>query len=174
MQMKIRGRVWKYGDNVNTDVIIPGRYAAHNLSQLGEHCMEDLDPYFIKKVSKGDILVAGRNFGCGSSREHAPIAIQAAGISCVIAKSFARIFFRNAINMAFPVLETPDADRIEEGDELRIDIKLGRIDNVTKKESYLVKPLPEFLENVFFSGGLLNSIAKNELGVLKVEEDIVC
>jgi 3-isopropylmalate/(R)-2-methylmalate dehydratase small subunit len=164
--IQLKGRVWKYGDNINTDVIIPARYAAYSLSHLGQHCMEDIDPMFPQKIRKGDILVAGKNFGCGSSREHAPIAIQAAGISCVIAKSFARIFFRNAINMAFPVLATPDVDRIEEGDKLRVDVKAGLIENLTKREVYETQPLPDFLAQVFFSGGLLELASEN---MLKVE-----
>ncbi|MCK5282168.1 MAG: 3-isopropylmalate dehydratase small subunit [Nanoarchaeota archaeon] len=169
--MIIKGKVWKYGDHVNTDVIIPGRYAMCALSELGEHCMEDLDPDFVKKVRKGDIIVAGKNFGCGSSRQHAPIAIQAAGVSCVIAKSFARIFFRNAINMAFPAFELVEADRIEEGDYLRIDVKEGKIENLTKEEDYTIKPIPEFLMNIFSSGGLLKYIKQRGA---KYEKDIIC
>jgi 3-isopropylmalate/(R)-2-methylmalate dehydratase small subunit len=161
----IQGRVWKYGDDINTDVIIPARYAAYSLSSLGKHCMEDIDPKFPQKIKKGDILVVGKNFGCGSSREHAPIAIQAAGISCVIAKSFARIFFRNAINMAFPVLETPDAERIEEGDTLRVNVKGGIIENLTKGEVYTAQPLADFLAEIFFSGGLLEMVEKNIIKV---------
>jgi 3-isopropylmalate/(R)-2-methylmalate dehydratase small subunit len=158
MQRVIRGKVWKYGDNINTDVIIPGRYAAYSLSELGKHCMEDLDRDFVKKVRRGDILVAGKNFGCGSSREHAPIAIQAVGISCIVAKSFARIFFRNAINMAFPVFEVAETDRIDEGDELEIHMIEGRIENLTKNEFYNITPIPPFLQEIFSAGGLLEHI----------------
>ncbi|MBW2984303.1 3-isopropylmalate dehydratase small subunit [Candidatus Woesearchaeota archaeon] len=160
MQKIIRGKVWKYGDNINTDVIIPARYAACCLSELSQHCMEDLDPNFVKKVKRGDILVAGKNFGCGSSREFAPIAIQGAGISCVIAKSFARIFFRNSINMAFPIFELEEIDRIEEGDKLEINPSAGEIKNLGKNEVYKIKLMEELFQKVMASGGLLNLVIK--------------
>lgn len=160
MQKTIRGKVWKYGDNINTDVIIPARYATCTISKLGKHCMEDLDINFVKKIRKGDIIVAGKNFGCGSSREHAPIAIQAAGISCVIAKSFARIFFRNSINMAFPIFELDEVDRIDEGDKLEINNE--SILNLTKNEVYKIKPMDEFFQKIFVCGGLLN-LVKEEM-----------
>ena len=161
--MKVCGKVHKYGDNVDTDVIIPARYlntADHKA--LAEHCMEDIDIDFVKKVKKGDIMVAESNFGCGSSREHAPIAIKASGISCVIAKTFARIFYRNAINIGLPIIECPEAaENIEAGDEVEIDFETGIITNKTKHETYQGTAFPEFLINIINSNGLLNSL-KNE------------
>ena len=155
--MKIRGKAWKFGDHIDTDVIIPARYLnTSDPHELAAHCMEDADPEFVKKVSKGDIIVAGENFGCGSSREHAPIAIKYAGVSCVIAKSFARIFYRNAINTGLPIIEAPDAvDRIEEGDEIEVFLEEGKIINHTKKEEYSFEPLPEFMMKLLTSGGLI-------------------
>ena len=161
--MKVCGKVHKYGDNVDTDVIIPARYlntADHKA--LAEHCMEDIDIDFVKKVKKGDIMVAESNFGCGSSREHAPIAIKASGISCVIAKTFARIFYRNAINIGLPIIECPEAaENIEAGNEVEIDFETGIITNKTKGETYQGTAFPEFLINIINSNGLLNSL-KNE------------
>ena len=160
--MNANGYVHKYGDNVDTDVIIPARYlntADHK--ELAAHCMEDIDKEFVKKVNDGDIMVGGANFGCGSSREHAPIAIKNSGISCVIAKTFARIFFRNAINIGLAILECPDAsERIENGDKVSIDFDTGVITNETKNESYKAEPYPEFLKDIIASGGLLNSLNK--------------
>lgn len=158
--MKAQGSVHKYGDNVDTDVIIPARYlntADHK--ELAAHCMEDIDKDFIKKVKQGDIIVGGLNFGCGSSREHAPIAIKEAGVSCVIAKTFARIFYRNAINIGLPILECPEAsERIESGDEVAIDFDSGVITNQTKGESYQAQAFPEFIKNIIQHNGLLHSI----------------
>lgn len=158
--MKAKGIVHEYGDNVDTDVIIPARYlntADHK--ELASHCMEDIDIDFVKKVKTGDIMVAHENFGCGSSREHAPIAIKASGISCVIAATFARIFYRNAINIGLPIIECREAsEKIEAGDEVEIDFESGVITNVTKGESYQGQAFPEFLINIINKGGLLNSL----------------
>ncbi|MBQ1538794.1 MAG: 3-isopropylmalate dehydratase small subunit [Ruminococcus sp.] len=158
--MKANGIVHKYGDNVDTDVIIPARYlntADHK--ELASHCMEDIDIDFVKNVKEGDIMVAHENFGCGSSREHAPIAIKASGISCVIAATFARIFYRNAINIGLPIIECREAsEKIEAGDQVEIDFETGVITNVTKGETYQGQPFPEFLINIINKGGLLNSL----------------
>ena len=158
--MKAHGKVHRYGDNIDTDVIIPARYlntADHK--ELASHCMEDIDKEFTKKVKEGDIIAAGANFGCGSSREHAPIAIKASGISCVIASTFARIFYRNAINIGLPILECKEAaEDIEDGDELDIDFDTGIITNVTKGRTYQAEPFPDFIKEIISAGGLLNSI----------------
>ncbi|MBE6546002.1 MAG: 3-isopropylmalate dehydratase small subunit [Ruminococcaceae bacterium] len=160
--MNANGYVHKYGDNVDTDVIIPARYlntADHK--ELASHCMEDIDKEFVKKVKEGDIIVGGANFGCGSSREHAPIAIKNSGVSCVIAKTFARIFFRNSINIGLAILECPEAsERIENGDSVSIDFDTGVITNMTKGETYQAEPFPEFIKEIIRSDGLLNSIRK--------------
>lgn len=160
--MKAHGMVHKYGDNVDTDVIIPARYlntASH--AELAAHCMEDIDRDFVKKVKPGDILVAEKNFGCGSSREHAPIAIQASGISCVIAETFARIFYRNAINIGLPILECGEAAHdLQNGDEVEVDFNTGVIRNLAKGKSYQAQPFPPFIQNIIQKGGLLNSIMK--------------
>ena len=158
--MILKGKAHKYGDNVNTDEIIPARYLnTDDPDELAKHCMEDIDGDFIKNVANGDIIVAGKNFGCGSSREHAPISIKAAGVSCVIAESFARIFFRNAINIGLPILESKEAaQKIKTGDILEIDIKEGKIKNLTSRQSYSSKPFPDFLLKIINSGGLLNYI----------------
>ena len=160
--MKAHGMVHKYGDNVDTDVIIPARYlntASH--AELAAHCMEDIDRDFVKKVKPGDILVAEKNFGCGSSREHAPIAIQASGISCVIAETFARIFYRNAINIGLPILECGEAAHdLQNGDEVEVDFNTGVIRNLTKGKSYQAQPFPPFIQNIIQKGGLLNSNMK--------------
>ncbi len=161
--MKAFGKVHKFGDNVDTDVIIPARYlntADHK--ELASHCMEDIDGDFINKVKDGDIMVATENFGCGSSREHAPIAIKASGISCVIASTFARIFYRNSINTALPILECREAaEKIEDGDEVEVNFDTGIITNHTKNETYQAQPFPEFIKKIIDAGGLLNSI-KNQ------------
>ncbi len=150
------GRVWKFGDDIDTDVIIQGKYLVINEpEELARHVFENVRPEFAKEVKKGDFVVAGENFGCGSSREHAPLALKATGVSAVIAKSFARIFFRNAINIGLRVLECKDADRIEEGDEIEVDYSKGIIINKTKGEEYEIKPLPEFLEQIIECGGLV-------------------
>ncbi len=158
--MKVCGTVHKYGDNVDTDVIIPARYLnTSDHKELAAHCMEDIDAVFVNKVKVGDIMVGESNFGCGSSREHAPIAIKASGISCVIAKTFARIFYRNAINTALPILECPEAaERISAGDEVEVDFDTGIITNKTKSESYQAQPFPEFIKKIINAGGLLNSL----------------
>ena len=160
--MKFTGKILKYGDNVDTDVIIPARYlntADHK--ELASHCMEDIDKDFVKKVKDGDIIVGGANFGCGSSREHAPIAIKNSGVSCVIAATFARIFFRNSINIGLAILECPEAsEKIENGDEVNVDFDTGIITNVTKNETYKAEPFPEFVKNIIDSDGLLNSLKK--------------
>ncbi len=158
--MNTKGFVHKYGDNVDTDVIIPARYLnTANHKELASHCMEDIDKEFVNKVNPSDIMVAGFNFGCGSSREHAPIAIKEAGISCVIAKTFARIFYRNAINIGLAILECPEAsEKIEAGDEVAIDFDTGIIQNLTKNESYKAQPFPEFIKEIISKGGLLNSL----------------
>lgn len=158
--MQYKGRVWKFGRDIDTDLIIPARYLkTSDPIELGKHCMEDADPEFVSKISKGDIIVAEENFGCGSSREHAPIAIKAAGISCVIAKSFARIFYRNAINMGLPILESPDAvDGIKAGDEIQVDTDKGEITNLTTGQVYQAKPFPEFISNIIRQGGLISYV----------------
>ena len=162
--MKARGRVFKYGDNVDTDVIIPARYLnTSDPKELAMHCMEDIDKEFTNKVQKGDIIVANKNFGCGSSREHAPIAIKESGVSCVIASTFARIFYRNAINIGLPILECDEAVKsIDAGDELEIDFTTGIIKNVTKNQEYKGEPFPEFMQKIINYGGLVNYIKSNE------------
>lgn len=158
--MKACGKVHKYGDNVDTDVIIPARYLnTPDMQELAQHCMEDIDVDFAKNVQKGDIMVVKSNFGCGSSREHAPAAIKASGISCVIAKTFARIFYRNAINIGLPIIECEEAaEKIDNGDEVEIDFDSGVITNKTKNETYQGQSFPEFLINIINSNGLLNSL----------------
>lgn len=153
----IKGRVWKFKDDVDTDQIIPARYlVTTDPKELAKHVMEDADPTFPSKVKEGDILVAGKNFGCGSSREHAPLAIKGAGISAVIAESFARIFFRNAINLGLLIIESPEAAKeAEEGDQIEIDINQGIIRNITKGKEYKIKPLPENLQAILKAGGLM-------------------
>ena len=157
--MKANGRVHKYGDNIDTDVIIPARHLnTANHKELASHCMEDIDTEFVHKVKDGDIMVGGWNFGCGSSREHAPIAIKESGISCVIAKTFARIFYRNAINIGLAILECEEAsDKIQDGDEVAIDFDTGIITNVTRNETYQALPFPDFIKEIIAKGGLLNS-----------------
>ncbi len=158
-----KGKVHKYGDNVDTDVIIPARYLnIADKKELSAHCMEDIDPEFIGKVKEGDIIVAGYNFGCGSSREHAPMVIKESGIACVIAKTFARIFYRNSINIGLAILECEEAsERIEAGDEVAINFDTGEITNITKGEAYQAQPFPDFIKEIIAKGGLLNSIKQN-------------
>ena len=158
--MKAEGRVFKFGSNVDTDVIIPARYLnVPDPAELAKHCMEDIDKEFVNKVSEGDIIVADKNFGCGSSREHAPIAIKAAGVSCVIAETFARIFYRNAINIGLPIIECPEAAKnIEEGNEIEVDFDSGKIYNKTKNEDYQGQAFPEFMQKIISNGGLINYI----------------
>lgn len=158
--MKALGHVFKYGDNVDTDVIIPARYLnSFDPQELASHAMVDIDPEFAGKVQPGDIIVARKNFGCGSSREHAPIAIKASGIDCVIAKTFARIFYRNSINIGLPILECPEAsEKIENGDEVTVDFDTGVITNETKGETYQALPFPDFIKDIMAKGGLMNSL----------------
>ena len=158
--MKVTGKVFKYGDNVDTDVIIPARYLNTSVhKELAAHCMEDIDKEFVKNVEDGDFIVANKNFGCGSSREHAPIAIKAAGVSCVIASTFARIFYRNAINIGLPILECDEAVKaIDNGDKLEVDFSTGVIKNLTKNEEYKGEPLPEFMQNIIDNDGLIGYI----------------
>lgn len=161
----IKGRVFKYGDNVDTDVIIPARYL--NISdrkELAAHCMEDIDGEFVNRVNSGDIMAAGKNFGCGSSREHAPLVIKLSGISCIIAETFARIFYRNAVNIGLPILECPEAARdMDMGDEVEVDLKTGRITNVTKGRTYQAESFPEFMQEIIKAEGLINYV-KGKVG----------
>ena len=158
--MKANGRVFKYGDNVDTDVIIPARYLnSSDPAELATHCMEDIDKDFVKNVNKGDIIVANKNFGCGSSREHAPISIKAAGVSCVIAETFARIFYRNAINIGLPILECEQAaEEIQPGDRVDVNFDTGVITDETTGKQYQAEPFPEFIQNIIRAGGLLASL----------------
>ena len=159
--MKAKGKVFKYNDNVDTDVIIPARHLnTSDPKELAVHCMEDIDKDFVKKVQPGDIIVANRNFG-GSSREHAPIAIKASGISCVIATSFARIFYRNSVNIGLPILECEEAVKgIEEGDEVEVDFDTGTITNITKGKTFKAQPFPEFMQRIIKAEGLMNYISE--------------
>ncbi len=160
--MEAKGRVLKYGDNVDTDVIIPARYLAiQDKKELASHCMEDIDADFMKKVKAGDIMVAGKNFGCGSSREHAPMVIKEAGVSCVIAETFARIFFRNAINIGLPIIECREASEgIKEGDDVEIDFDSGKIHDLTTGKTYEGAPFPPFMQGIINAGGLVAYINK--------------
>jgi 3-isopropylmalate/(R)-2-methylmalate dehydratase small subunit len=159
----VEGKVWKFGDNIDTDLIIPARYLnTSDPKELAKHIMEDADPKFVEKIERGDIIVAGENFGCGSSREHAPIALKAAGISAVIAQSFARIFYRNSFNMGLMIFELEDTSVIDEGDEVSIDVESGEIINHTKGSSYRFTPIPPFMQELVDVGGLIE-FAKKEL-----------
>lgn len=162
--MKVHGFAHAYGDNVNTDVIIPARYLnSSDPATLAAHCMEDIDRAFSVRCKQGDLVVGGKNFGCGSSREHAPIALKAAGVSCVIASDFARIFYRNSINIGLPILESPEAaGEIQTGDEIAVDFSVGLIENKTTGKSYRAHPFPPFLEKIIADGGLLRSIQKEQ------------
>ncbi len=164
--MILKGQVHKYGANIDTDVIIPARYLnVSEPAELAKHCLEDLDPQFIKQMKAGDIIVADTNFGCGSSREHAPLAIKSAGISCVIAKSFARIFFRNAINIGLPLLESVEAvDKTRNGDVLEVDLTSGKIVNLTSGAQFTAKPYPEFMSELISAGGLIEYTRKRLSG----------
>jgi 3-isopropylmalate/(R)-2-methylmalate dehydratase small subunit len=158
----VKGNAIKYGKNVDTDVIIPARYlSSSDPKELALHCMEDIDANFSKKVHKGDIIVAGKNFGCGSSREHAPLAIKASGISCIIAENFARIFYRNAINIGLPIMECEEAAKdIDGGNEIQVDFSSGIIKNISKNKSYVAEPFPEFMMEIISAEGLINYIVK--------------
>lgn len=163
--MNAKGRVFKYGDNVDTDVIIPARYLnSSDKDELKQHCMEDIDPEFIKNVREGDIIVAQKNFGCGSSREHAPMVIKAAGISCVIAESFARIFYRNAINIGLPILECAQAAQdIQNGEQVSVDFDTGIITNLTREKQYQAQPFPEFIKEIVNCGGILQAVKAGKI-----------
>jgi len=160
--MKVKGSVFRYGDNVDTDVIIPARYLnTSDPKELASHCMEDLDKTFVRKVQPGDIIVADKNFGCGSSREHAPIAIKESGVSCVIAKTFARIFYRNSLNIGLPILECPDAvDGIQAGDVVQVDFSTGTISDETTGKHYAAEPFPVFMQDLIAAGGLAGYMSK--------------
>lgn len=161
--MSVKGRVFKYGDNVDTDVIIPARYLnTSDAKELAAHCMEDIDKDFVNNVKDGDIIVANKNFGCGSSREHAPLAIKTAGVSCVIASTFARIFYRNAINIGLPILECNEAVKnIDAGDELEVEFSTGLIKNLTKNQEYQGEAFPEFMQKIIDNDGLIGYIRNN-------------
>ena len=164
--MKIKGKTWKFGNDIDTDAIIPARYLnTTDPAALASHCMEDADAAFASRVKPGDVIAAGKNFGCGSSREHAPIAIKASGVACVIAHSFARIFYRNALNMGLPILECPEgAERIQTGDELEIDLDSGAIENLTRKEKYTAQPIPPFMQKLIKAGGLMEYVKEQMSG----------
>jgi 3-isopropylmalate dehydratase small subunit len=159
--MELKGRVWKFGSDVDTDAIIPARYLnTTDPDELAEHCMEDAEPSFPAGFKTGDIFVAGKNFGCGSSREHAPIAIKAAGVSCVIARTFARIFYRNAFNIGLPIFESPEAmEDVRDGDELAVDADAGTITNLTTGRTYRSAPVPPFMQEIIAAGGLINYVS---------------
>ncbi|HZK43922.1 MAG TPA: 3-isopropylmalate dehydratase small subunit [Syntrophomonadaceae bacterium] len=158
--MNLKGKVYKFGQDIDTDAIIPARrLTTSDPDELAKYCMEDADPSFAQKVKVGDIIVADKNFGCGSSREHAPIAIKAAGVSCVVAKSFARIFYRNSINIGLPILECPEGvDAINEGDEIEVDLVNGKVKNLRTGEEHQATPFPEFMQNIMAKGGLINYV----------------
>jgi len=159
----LQGKVWKFGDNIDTDLIIAARYLNTSVpAELAKHVMEDADPEFVSKMSVGDMIVAGENFGCGSSREHAPIALKAAGVSAIIAPTFARIFYRNAFNMGLPIFELKESVKIDEGDIVRIDMDAGEVINVTQAKTYKFSPIPEFMQELVDAGGLIE-FAKKEL-----------
>ena len=163
--MNATGTAIKYGDNIDTDVIIPARYlTTANAAELASHCMEDIDKTFVQRVKSGDIMVGGKNFGCGSSREHAPISIKTSGVSCVIAATFARIFYRNAINIGLPIVECPEAsEKIQPGDQISVDFDTGVITNLTKGERYQGEPFPAFIQGIISAGGLMNAIKTGKL-----------
>jgi 3-isopropylmalate dehydratase small subunit len=160
--MIYKGRVWKFGDNIDTDAIIPARYLnTSDPKELAAHCMEDADPQFVSKIKDGDIILGGENFGCGSSREHAPIAIKAAGISCVVAKSFARIFYRNSFNMGLPIFESSELwGAVQQGEEISLDSSQGKISTINGNKTFRINPIPPFMEELIADGGLMKHIAK--------------
>ncbi|MDI6762931.1 MAG: 3-isopropylmalate dehydratase small subunit [Thermodesulfobacteriota bacterium] len=163
--MKLEGRIWKFGADIDTDAIIPARYLNQSdPKELAKHAMEDERPEFIKEVKKGDILLAEKNFGCGSSREHAPLALKAAGISCIIAKSFARIFFRNSFNLGLPLLESPEAsEAIKDGDRVRVDLSTGELFDLTQRKKFSATPIPPFMQELLQDGGLIPHLRKKGL-----------
>lgn len=163
---QIKGKIWKFGDDVDTDAIIPARYLnTSDPLELARHCMEDADPTFSEKMSPGDIIVAGKNFGCGSSREHAPLSIKAAGVACVIAESFARIFYRNAINIGLPILEAPEASRsLSEGEEVEVNLEQGEISQLKDGKSFNAVPFPPFMQELIAAGGLINYVRQKKQG----------
>jgi 3-isopropylmalate/(R)-2-methylmalate dehydratase small subunit len=170
--MTLQGKVWKFGDHVDTDLIIAARYLnTSEPSELAKHVMEDADPEFVAKMSKGDIIVAGENFGCGSSREHAPIALKAAGVAAIIAPTFARIFYRNAFNMGLPIFELKESDEIEEGDTIKIDMAKGEVINISQAKTYKFAPIPEFMQELVDAGGLIE-FAKREIAQKEEEGTI--
>ncbi|MGI6754875.1 MAG: 3-isopropylmalate dehydratase small subunit [Atopobiaceae bacterium] len=171
--MQFEGTVFKYGRDIDTDVIIPARYLnTSDPQELAKHCLEDLDTSFVERVAKGDILVAEENFGCGSSREHAPVAIKAAGVSCVIAKSFARIFYRNAINIGLPIIECPEAvDAISNGDVVRVDADTGTVEDLTSHQSFAAQPFPPFIQEIINEGGLVERTRKVLVSKATAKED---
>jgi len=160
--VKLRGKAWKFGENIDTDAIIPARYLnTSDPKELAKHCMEDADATFVQSVRAGDIIIAGRNFGCGSSREHAPIAIKAAGVSCIIAKGFARIFYRNAFNMGLPILESEETvEGTQQQDELEVDLNTGQVRNLTRGQTFVAQPIPPFMQELIRDGGLMPHIMK--------------
>ncbi|MCD6166868.1 3-isopropylmalate dehydratase small subunit [bacterium] len=164
-EKSLQGKVWQFGDDINTDLIVPARYLnTSDPQELATHCMEDVDPEFTKKIARGDIIVAGKNFGCGSSREHAPLAIKSAGIACVIAKSFARIFFRNAINIGLPILESQDTiEEIVTGNVVKIDLAAGKIYDLTTGKTYRATQFPPFMEQLIAAGGLMEWIKQKKM-----------
>jgi 3-isopropylmalate/(R)-2-methylmalate dehydratase small subunit len=170
--MNIKGKAWKFGDDIDTDAIIPARYLISTDPQfLAAHCMEDADAEFPEKVKAGDIIVAGKNFGCGSSREHAPVAIKGAGVGCVIAHSFARIFYRNAFNMGLPILESPEAAAaIATGDEVEVELDQGLIINRTRQQRYTAQPVPPFMQELLQAGGLMNYVQKQAADAKESDE----
>ncbi len=162
MSNQLLGKAWKFGNDVDTDLIIPARYLnTSDPQELAAHCMEDADPQFVKKMATNDIIVAGKNFGCGSSREHAPLAIKVAGVSCVIAASFARIFYRNAINIGLPILESPEASAaIAEGHQIQVDLSNGQIHDLTAGQTYQAAPFPSFMQELINAGGLIEYVKR--------------
>jgi 3-isopropylmalate dehydrogenase/3-isopropylmalate/(R)-2-methylmalate dehydratase small subunit len=162
MDDMLKGKAWRFGVDVDTDLIIPARYLnTSDPKELAKHCMEDADPEFVRKISPGDFIVAGNNFGCGSSREHAPIAIKTAGVACVIAASFARIFYRNAFNLGLPILESAEAAaQVETGDELEVELATGKITNLSRNRTYQSQPVPPFMQELLAAGGLMSYVMK--------------
>lgn len=162
--MKIEGRIWKFGSDVDTDAIIPARYLNQSdPKELAKHVMEDERPEFLRKVRKGDLLLAEKNFGCGSSREHAPLALKAVGISCIIAESYARIFYRNGMNLGLPLLESPEAsEAIKDGDRVRVNLSTGEINDLTQKKKYSASPIPPFMQDLLKDGGLISHLRKSK------------